>query len=39
VLKACLAVITYDKEYSPNEVELMRAIGSVLDCPVPPYAG
>ena len=39
LLKACLAVITQDQEYSPDEVELMRAIGDVLDCPVPPYLG
>lgn len=39
LLKACLAVITYDKEYSPSEMELMRAIADVLDCPLPPYLG
>jgi hypothetical protein len=39
LLKACLAVITQDENYSPDEVELMRAIGAVLDCPVPPYLG
>lgn len=39
LLKACLAIITQDREYSPDEMELMRAIGSVLDCPVPPYLG
>ena len=39
LLKACLLVITEDGEYSPGELELMRAIGSVLDCPVPPYTG
>ena len=39
LLKACLAVITQDQEYSPDEMELMRAIGAVLDCPVPPYLG
>ncbi len=39
LLKACLAVITRDQEYSSGEMELMRAIGSVLDCPVPPYTG
>lgn len=39
LLKACLAVITQDKHYSPNEMELMRAIADVLDCPVPPYLG
>lgn len=39
LLKACLAVITHDEQYSPNEMELMRAIGAVLDCPLPPYLG
>ena len=39
LLKACLAVITQDKEYSPDEIELMRAIANVLDCPTPPYLG
>jgi len=39
LLKACLAVITYDKEYSAREMELMRAIADVLDCPLPPYMG
>ncbi len=39
LLKACLAVITQDQKYSPNEMELMRAIGDVLDCPLPPYLG
>ena len=37
LLKACLVVITLDQEYSPNEMELMRAISDVLDCPLPPY--
>jgi len=37
LLKACLVVITLDQEYSPNEMELMRAIADVLDCPLPPY--
>lgn len=39
LLKACLAVITLDQEYSPREMELMRAIADVLDCPLPPYLG
>jgi Zn-dependent protease with chaperone function len=39
LLKACLAVITHDQEYSPDETELMRAIANVLDCPLPPYRG
>lgn len=37
LLKACLTVITQDKYYSPNEMEMMRAIAAVLDCPLPPY--
>jgi hypothetical protein len=37
LLKACLILITQDQEYSASEMELMRAIASVLDCPVPPY--
>ncbi len=39
LLKACLAVITQDQEYAPDEMELMRAISDVLDCPLPPYLG
>ena len=39
LLKACLAVITQDRNYSADETELMRAIGDVLDCPLPPYLG
>jgi Zn-dependent protease with chaperone function len=39
LLKACLAIITLDKEYSASEMELMRAIADVLDCPLPPYVG
>jgi len=39
LLKACLNVITQDQKYSPEEMELIRAIGDVLDCPVPPYLG
>lgn len=39
LLKACLLVITQDQKYSPQEMELMRAIADVLDCPLPPYVG
>ena len=39
LLKACLNVITQDQKYSAEEMELIRAIGDVLDCPVPPYLG
>ncbi len=37
LLKACLAIINGDKKYSVEEMELMRAIASVLDCPLPPH--
>jgi len=37
LLKACLNVITQDQNFSPDEMELIRAIGDVLGCPVPPY--
>ncbi len=39
LLKACLAVVTQDQQYSPREMELMRAIADALDCPLPPYLG
>lgn len=37
LLKACLTCITYDRDYSAQDMELMRAIGSVLDCPIPAW--
>ncbi|MDZ7839331.1 MAG: M48 family metallopeptidase [Gammaproteobacteria bacterium] len=39
LLKACLACITHDEAYSPEEMELMRALADTLDCPMPPYLG
>lgn len=39
LLKAALACITRDQEYSPDEIELMRAISDTLDCPMPVYLG
>jgi hypothetical protein len=39
LLKACLACITHDQAYSPEEMELMRAVADILDCPMPPYLG
>src|SRR5262249_14668201 len=38
VLLACVACITADNKATVREVELYRAIGIVLDCPVPPLA-
>ena len=39
LLKACLTAVTQDNEYSPHEIELLRAIADTLDCPIPLYLG
>jgi Zn-dependent protease with chaperone function len=36
LLKACATSVMHDQRISPVEVELLRAIASVLDCPMPP---
>ncbi len=36
VLKACVACILADETAAPIEVELLRAVGVTLDCPIPP---
>ena len=36
VLKACIACIMADETAAPIELELLRAIGISLDCPIPP---
>lgn len=36
VLKACVACIMADENAAPIELELLRAIGATLDCPIPP---
>ena len=36
LLKACAACIIADKQISPVEAELFRAISDTLDCPIPP---
>ena len=38
VLLACVECITFDRKATVREVELYRAIGDVLGCPVPPLA-
>ena len=38
LLQACAAAILYDANVSPAELEVLRAIGAVLDCPIPPLA-
>lgn len=37
VLRACLMVVTFDKIFSIQEMEMIRAISSVLECPMPPH--
>ena len=38
ILKACAACIMYDNEASIRGQELLRAIASTLDCPIPPLS-
>ncbi|WNC70858.1 M48 family metallopeptidase [Thalassotalea psychrophila] len=37
LLRACLLIITQDKLFSIKEMELLRAISALLDCPMPPH--
>lgn len=36
LLKACAACIAADRKVAPIEAELLRAIASTIDCPMPP---
>lgn len=36
LLQACAAVILADEQVVPAELEVLRAIGAVLNCPIPP---
>jgi Zn-dependent protease with chaperone function len=36
LLKACALAITGDNKVTPAQIELYRAISSILDCPMPP---
>lgn len=36
VLRACAAVVLADQKLTPRELELLRAVAVVLDCPIPP---
>ena len=36
LLKAAVAVIAHDGEARPIEVQLLRAAGDLIDCPIPP---
>lgn len=37
IFEGCIACIIADNEIKIEEAELLRAIGSMLDCPVPPF--
>ncbi|MGD8841747.1 MAG: M48 family metallopeptidase [Gammaproteobacteria bacterium] len=36
LLKACVAIIMYDGRTTPRGIELVRAISTCIDCPMPP---
>lgn len=36
LLQACAAAILADEKVVPAELEVLRAVGAVLDCPIPP---
>ncbi|MCU7958889.1 MAG: M48 family metallopeptidase [gamma proteobacterium symbiont of Bathyaustriella thionipta] len=36
LLKACAAGIMYDERVTATETELLRALASIIDCPMPP---
>ncbi len=36
LLKACAACILADDQVAPIEVELLRTVAAILDCPMPP---
>jgi Zn-dependent protease with chaperone function len=36
LLKACVAIILYDGRTTPRGIELVRAISTCIDCPMPP---
>jgi len=37
LMVACAATVMADDHVTDREVELIRAIGDALDCPVPPF--
>jgi tellurite resistance protein len=37
LLKACVTCVTHDGKITTNEAETIRAIGDLLDCPIPMY--
>ncbi len=39
LMDACIDCVSHDNKLQVAEIELVRAIGEALDCPVPPWAG
>ena len=39
LLAACARAIGFDRQVTPDEAELIRAIADALDCPLPPLIG
>ncbi len=37
ILDACATTVSADGEIKEREIELLRAIGDTLDCPIPPF--
>lgn len=39
LLQLCMVAVTQDKEYTPQEHEVLRAVSECLGCPMPPDVG
>ena len=36
LLKACVETVSADQQIKPIEMELVRAVAAIMDCPIPP---
>jgi hypothetical protein len=39
ILYACATAVMADNQALPEEIEVLRAVAAVLDCPIPPFVG
>jgi len=39
ILFACATTVMADNQALPEEIEVLRAVAAVLDCPIPPFVG
>jgi hypothetical protein len=37
VLYACATAVMADNQALPEEIEMLRAVAAILDCPIPPF--